>query len=204
MTLWALLRVMEDPVWKRAVSLGVLGSVCVLTSWYYGLFSYFGIFDDFTVVFWKSSWLYNGVPLSMSIGLSAMVAISIVLGPVLSFRSSLSAENAIVTRDPEFVERSLFNHNITDLQAFFQLSKIPIPDLRTLYGEELMIIIYLGWVGFMSGRVWCLERTTQRRLAFVGVDGFTFLSFVWVLTCMLVESIFDGMEKNTIAIFGFV
>ena len=54
-----------------------------------------------------------------------------------------------MTRDPEFVERSLLNHNITDVQAFFQLSKVPIPDLRTLYGEELVIIIYLGWMAIV-------------------------------------------------------
>ena len=67
------------------------------------------------------------------VSIAAVVAGTIVLGPVLSFRASLSAENAIVTRDPEFVERSLLNHNITDVQAFFQLSKTPIPDLRTVW-----------------------------------------------------------------------
>ena len=45
------------------------------------------------------------------VSIAGVVAGTIVLGPVLSFRASLSAENAIVTRDPEFVERSLLNHN---------------------------------------------------------------------------------------------
>lgn len=166
LTLWALLRVMEVPDWKRAVTLGVLGSVCVLTSWYYGLFA---ILASLIIVLWsgwKRSWLYQWGAIFKSIGLSAMVAISIVAGPVLSFRSSLSAENAIVTRDPEFVERSLLNHNITDLQAFFQLSKIPIPDLRTLYGEELVIIIYLGWIGIVLAGwgIWKERRKDDWRL----------------------------------------
>ena len=42
MTLWALIRMMERPSVKRALLLGVLGAMCVLTSWYYGLFSILG------------------------------------------------------------------------------------------------------------------------------------------------------------------
>lgn len=166
LTLWALLRVMEVPNLKRAVTLGVLGSICVLTSWYYGLFAILGSLIIVLWSGWKRAWLYQWGAIFKSIGVSAIVAISIVAGPVLSFRSSLSAENAIVTRDPEFVERSLLNHNITDLQAFFQLSKIPIPDLRTLYGEELVIVIYLGWIGIALATwgIWKERRKDDWRL----------------------------------------
>ena len=101
----------------------------------------------------------------------------LVSGPVLSFRASLSADNAIVTRDPEFVERSLLNHNITDVQAFFQLSKTPIPDLRMLYGEELMIIIYFGMGWIVSRWIWNMERKAQRRLETLGIFGLIFFVF---------------------------
>ena len=51
-----------------------------------------------------------------------------------------------MTRDPGFVERSLLNHNITDIIAFFNPSKVPSPNLFLLYGEELIIVIYIGWI----------------------------------------------------------
>ena len=177
MTLWALIRMMERPSFKRSLILGVLGAMCVLTSWYYGLFSILGSLLILVWSFWKRSWLYNMKEVFRYVLISAVVAGSIVLGPVLSFRASLSADNAIVTRDPEFVERSLLNHNITDVQAFVQLSKIPIPDLQTLYGEELMIIIYLGWVGLglaMFG-VWKERRKEDWKLW--AIFGLLFLIF---------------------------
>lgn len=177
MTLWALIRMMERPSVKRALLLGVLGAMCVLTSWYYGLFSILGSLLILGWYFWKRSWLYNMKVVIKHVLISAVVAGTVVLGPVLSFRSSLSAENAIVTRDPEFVERSLLNHNITDVQAFFQLSKTPIPDLRMLYGEELMIIIYLGWVGLcLAGfGIWKERRKEEWKLwAIFGLIFFVF------------------------------
>lgn len=166
MTLWALLRLMDRPTTKHAIHLGILGAMCVLTSWYYGLFTILGSLLILVWSFAKRSWLYTWKDVLKYILVSAGVAGGIVIGPVLSFRSSLSAENAIVTRDPEFVERSLLNHNITDLQAFFQLDKTPIPDLKALYGEELMIIIYLGWIGLLLAGVgiWNERRKEDWRL----------------------------------------
>lgn len=179
MTLWALLRLMERPNWSRAVQLGTLGAMCVLTSWYYGLFAILGSLLILGWSFWKRSWLYTWRDVFRWIVVSAGVAGMLVIGPVLSFRSSLSAENAIVTRDPEFVERSLLNHNITDFQAFFQLSKTPIPDLKTLYGEELMIIIYLGWIGIVLAGIgiWNERRKEDWRLWV----WFAFFFFVFCL-----------------------
>ncbi len=166
LTLWALLRVMEIPNKKHAVQLGVLGALCVLTSWYYGLFAILGSLLILVWTFVKRSWLYTWGSVVRHLFLSAFTAGLIVIGPVMSFRSSLSAENAIVTRDPEFVERSLLNHNITDVQAFFQLSTVPLPDLKTLYGEELMIVIYLGWIGIVCAAIgiWNERRKDDWRL----------------------------------------
>jgi hypothetical protein len=79
-----------------------------------------------------------------------------------SFSASLEADDALVTRDPAFVEASLINHNITDIFAFFRLSRIPSPDLKTLYGEELIIVIYLGWVGMLIAG-YALWATRRRR-----------------------------------------
>ena len=61
------------------------------------------------------------------------------------FFSGFGAEDALVTRDPGLL--TLFaNHNITDIAAFFNPSKVPSPNLFLLYGEELIIVIYIGWI----------------------------------------------------------
>ena len=57
MTLWALIRMMERPSFRRALILGVLGSMCVLTSWYYGLFSIIGSLLILRSL--ETVWLYN-------------------------------------------------------------------------------------------------------------------------------------------------
>lgn len=166
LTLWALLRLMEQPNWKRALQLGLIGAMTIVTSWYYGLFAILG---SLVIILWsaiKRNWLYEWRKIGKMLLVSAGVSAVCILGPVLSFRNSLQAENAIVTRDPEFVERSLLNHNITDVQAFFQLSKIPIPDLEALYGEQLLIIVYLGWIGISLSiyAMWTERRKEEWKL----------------------------------------
>ena len=39
LTIWALIGVLQQPNVKSAIWLGILGSLCVLSSWYYGLFA---------------------------------------------------------------------------------------------------------------------------------------------------------------------
>ena len=44
------------------------------------------------------------------------------------------------------LKTSLLNHNITDVISLFNPTTVPSPDLFALYGEELIIVIYLGWI----------------------------------------------------------
>ena len=147
LTLWALLRMMNVPDIRNSAILGLVGGICILTSWYYGLFAAIG---SIVLLIWsalRQAWLYDWKRIGKGLAIAASTAGAIAAGPFLSFRSSLSAADALVTRDPEFVERSLLNHNITDVAAFFHFTKTPSPDLFRLYGEELIIVIYLGWIG---------------------------------------------------------
>jgi hypothetical protein len=149
LTLWALLRMMNVPSARNAFLLGLVGGICILTSWYYGLFAALGAL---VLLIWsglRQAWLYDWKGIAKGLGLAAATAGSIAIGPFLAFRSSLSASDALVSRDPAFVERSLLNHNITDVAAFFHFTKTPSPDLFRLYGEELIIVIYLGWVAIL-------------------------------------------------------
>lgn len=146
LTIWALLRMMERPTIKRSIALGLIGGICILTSWYYGLFA---AFASIVIIVWSlvyRFWLYEWKKIIPKIVVAAVISLTIIIGPLMSFRMSLSAENAIVTRDPAFVERSLLNHNITDIVAFFNPTQIPSPNLLELYGEQLMIVIYLSWI----------------------------------------------------------
>lgn len=146
LSIWALLRLMERPNWKNALLLIFFGSMCILSSWYYGLFT---AVAALVLLIWAGStqrWLYRWRTIGVWLIIVSIISLAIVLGPFLSFQASLGAEDALVTRDPGFVERSLINHNITDIIAFFNPSKIPSPNLFLLYGEELIIVIYIGWI----------------------------------------------------------
>jgi hypothetical protein len=151
LTLWALINLLHNPTKKSALWLGFLGGICVLSSWYYGLFA---ILVSFIYMIWsyiRQKWLYNWLEIFKSISISIFIAGSFIIFPFLFFQQSLNAEDALVRRDPEFVEQSLINHNITDLLAFFNPTKQPSPDLLNLYGEELIIVIYIGWIAiFLS------------------------------------------------------
>ena len=145
--LWCLLHFLERPSWRRAILLGVSMAMTMLTSWYYGLFA---VIATAVIVGWKAArqpWIQPWVRSLMRLAGAAMTGLVLVFPALVLFRSSLDANDALVTRDPEFVEASLLYHNITDVVAFFRPGKTPSPDLLALYGEELVIVIYLGWVG---------------------------------------------------------
>ena len=122
-------------------------AMTMLTSWYYGLFA---VIATAVILAWRAlrqPWIQPWTKSLVRIAGGAVVGLMLVAPALMLFRTSLDASDALVTRDPEFVEASLLYHNITDVVAFFKPTKVPSPDLLTLYGEELVIVIYLGWVG---------------------------------------------------------
>lgn len=148
LSLWCLLRLVERPTTLRALALGACGAATMITSWYFGLLTVLG---SVVLMLWR---LYTRHAVDWRaflprLGLASAVA-AVGIAPFLAlFRASLNAPDALVTRDPEFVRQSLIQHNVTDLSAFFTPSKVPSPDLKELYGEELLIVIYLGWIGLL-------------------------------------------------------
>ncbi len=165
LTLWALVELMDRPTVARALRLGLLGGVTMLTSWYYGILAGIaGVVLILWMVLRRRPHLPWGRFLPLA-SLSGAVALALVAPMLLLFRLSLSAADAVVTRDPDFVRTSLINHNITDLAAFFLPSDRPSPDLKALYGEELVIIIYLGWVALGLLAVAWFSARRRRTLA---------------------------------------
>jgi Dolichyl-phosphate-mannose-protein mannosyltransferase len=145
LTLWALLGLLDRPSTRRALSLGLIAGLGAASSWYYGLMM--GLAGGVLLLWlaarqpWQVEWR-RALPY---LALAGLIAAAPVLPLLLTFRASLGAADALVSRDPDFVWRSLIDHNITDLLAFFRPGKTPSPDLFALYGEELLIVIYLGW-----------------------------------------------------------
>jgi hypothetical protein len=147
--LWYLLRFMDRPTWRRATVLGALMAMCMLTSWYYGLFA---ALATLVLVVWRGvrqPWVQPWVRTLVRLTGATIVGLMLVFPSLVLFRTSLDAPDALVTRDPEFVQASLLYHNITDIVAFFRPGTTPSPDLLALYGEELVIVIYLGWLGLI-------------------------------------------------------
>lgn len=162
LTLWCLLRLLDRASWGRALALALAGALCILTSWYYGLFA---ALAGLIVVIWTALRQPLGVRwgrVAAGLGLAAALALCLVLPLFSAFSASLEASDALVTRDPGFVEASLLNHNITDVLAFLRISKEPSPDLFALYGEELVIVIYVGWAGLLLAGL-ALWRTRRWR-----------------------------------------
>jgi hypothetical protein len=175
--MWALLRFLDRPDWRRASLLGLLMAMTMLTSWYYGLFA---VLATLILVGWRAvrqPWIQPWVKSLIRLGGAAALGGLIVAPLLLTFRASLDAPDALVTRDPEFVEASLLYHNITDILAFFRPGKVPSPDLLALYGEELMIVIYLGWVGLILSAAALLLTRRHRQLGpwiWIGIIFFVF------------------------------
>ncbi len=109
--------------------------------------------------------------------LAGGVSVLLVSPLLLAFRSSLDAADALVTRDPEFVRRSLMDHNITDVLAFFRPSTVPSPDLFALYGEQLVIVITLGWTGIALATLAWWSTRRARELAPWAWMGLVFFLF---------------------------
>ena len=119
---------------------------CALANFYYGLFAI--VLTALVVIHrlvreprrtrWKPFFGFAATGAALSI---AMIM------PVLNeLARTLDAEDAMVSRDPQFVWESLLRHNITDVLCFVTPGDFYSPDLKASYGEDLLIVVYLGWV----------------------------------------------------------
>jgi hypothetical protein len=114
LTLFLLMRVIDQPRPMRGLLLGLSAGLCMGTSWYYGLFA---AIAGLALLFAQATAQPEAVDLrrtAPALGLALLVAAVIVAPLMLNFRGSLEAADAIVSRDPTFVRASLMNHNITD------------------------------------------------------------------------------------------
>ncbi len=138
-----LLRLTEKPTLARGLLAWIALAACGVFNWYYGLFA--GLITV-VLLLWKlrfdpPPWvpfLRNGIIGALVIGPLAGAAL-------WALKSSMDAPDALVNRDADFVWNSLLYHNMSDLQCFFRPGHFYSPDLKALYGEELIIVVYVGW-----------------------------------------------------------
>ena len=161
LSILAVVRLLERPSLRRGLVAGLVYTICGISNSYYGLFALVatGILLAHRALrgTYPTDWrqaLRGGA-------LGALPFLPLVVGALWLLARSLGAEDALVGRDPEFVWRSLLDHNMTDLQCFFRPGRFYSPDLQALYGEELVIVTYVGWVSiFLAG--WALFKSPRR------------------------------------------
>ena len=142
---WATLRWRDDPRPATGAAAGLMAACCALASWYYGMFAALGVAAiaiDATADR-PRRWLR---PEAWRSAVAAAAAVAAVAGPaLLAFRATLDAPDALVTREPGFVALTLVGHNMTDLLSFFRPGRTWSPDLRALFDEALITVVYAGW-----------------------------------------------------------
>jgi hypothetical protein len=140
---------------------GVALAVSTVANWYYGVFALlaFGGFWVGAVVARRGS--FRDLALTAATAAAGLLTLA---GPVLFlFSRTMSAPDALVTRDPDFVWMTLVHHNMTDLVTFFRPGRYYSPDLRALWDEDLIVVVYLGWAVLLPAVA--VLGTGQRRRA---------------------------------------
>jgi hypothetical protein len=133
----------HHPSTKTAVRAGFALGLTALANWYYGLFAGIALLG-----LGARGLLRHGLQRSDTVmrtgGVFALVTAIMVAPAFIAFSSSMNVDDAVVTRDPQFVWATLVLHNMTDLVSFFRPGKHYSPDLKALFGEDLLVIVYIG------------------------------------------------------------
>ncbi len=141
------------PTARRGAIAGAVVAITAVANWYYGLFA--GIVLLGLVVREAARGLGRRfrpsrlVPPAEALAAGAVTAALLAAVPFGLFAQSMGAADALVTRDPGFVWMTLVMHNMTDALTLVHPGKFYSPDLHELFGEDLIVVVYLGaalWV----------------------------------------------------------
>jgi hypothetical protein len=143
LSLLAFRRALAAPTLRSGALGGAAWGVATLANWYYGLFS------GLILAIWlaRPAWEALGrrrVPNIGPLACGALAALAIIAGPFSLFLASMSAADAVVTRDPAFNWTTLILHNMTDAEALVHPGKFYSPDLKVTFDEGLIVVVYLG------------------------------------------------------------
>ena len=90
----------------------------------------------------------------------------------------MTSSDAVVTRNPQFVWATLVLHNMTDVVSFSRPGKHYSPDLKALFGEDLIVIVYLGHALIWPALLGFPIEIRRRMKSWVG------LGLVYFLLCL--------------------
>ncbi len=160
LVLLAALRFRERPGPRRGLVAGAMLGLCAISNWYYGLFAGLiiaGLVIDALIPAGWRRWAVR-----RRLGWPALSAAALVLPALAAFRSTLNAGDALVLRDPEFVGRTLIGHNMVDIVSFFRPGDHHSPDLLTLFDEQMIVVVYLGW-SLLLPALWVVRHDRRAR-----------------------------------------
>jgi len=135
--LWAL----EQPSARRGAAAGAAVGFAALCNWYYGLFTGLTAMVLALPVIWRQR-QDRRLWWALLAGTVAMLAV--VAAPLAMFRASMAGGDALVTRKQQFVWMTLILHNMTDLVSLLRPGRHYSPDLKAVFDEDLIVVVYLG------------------------------------------------------------
>ena len=133
----------HQPSTKTALRAGFILGLTALANWYYGLFAGIALLGLCARGLVRAGLSRRREVLRYG-GLFFFTTLVLVGPAFLTFSMSMAVEDAVVTRDSSFVWATLVLHNMTDVVSFFRPGKHYSPDLKALFGEDLLVIVYLG------------------------------------------------------------
>lgn len=145
----------QEPTPRRGAVAGLAVAVTAVANWYYGLFAgivLLGLLARAAYCALRKRRRFRvrhlrAPALALIVGGAITALVAAV--PFGLFALSMSAPDALVTRDPGFVWMTLVMHNMTDVLALVHPGKFYSPDLHAAYSEDLLVVVYLGaalWV----------------------------------------------------------
>ena len=168
------LKMVHESPKKNAVFAGLFAFLTTLFNWYYGLFAilFSAIYFFVQLVLQRRRLLAK--PFLSRLLLQIATYTALIIPFLLLFRATLSADDALVGRDPEFVWQTLLHHNMTDAMIFFHPGQFYSPDLKTLFGEDLIIVAYLGYVAMGLALLATIFYRTREVRIWIGITGLFF------------------------------
>lgn len=170
------LKTFQEARLYNALLAGLALFMTTFSNWYYGLFGLL-VVSIHLLTQLGASWRRLISPGLLGRLVLMGVSYGVLVAPLMGLLSyTLSAKDAIVGRAPEFVYQTLIRHNMTDLLIFFHTGQFRSPDLKARYGEDLIIVGYLGYSALLLAALPFLQRRSRevRLWAILGVTFFIF------------------------------
>jgi hypothetical protein len=168
LALLAIRALFHNPTRRNAILAGITLGLTALANWYYGLFAGMGLLGLCLRGVWRQR---ARIPSqSFSKGLLFLATTLLMVGPAFwMFSTSMTTEDAVVTRNPQFVWATLVLHNMTDVVSFFRPGKHYSPDLKAQFGEDLLVIVYLGHALIWPALIGLISALRRRMLSWAAL-----------------------------------